>query len=448
MKELARSFADLEDVIRRGQQSVFDVGNALREIRDRKLYFEEQSPTTGRKYSTFAEYCDTVWAMKRSRAYQQIEAALIVNNLSTKVDTSDKHIPIDERQARPLAALPAEAQREVAKTIDFTRATAAEVEERVREYRASVTESKATKSKPKTEPKAAASKPTTAPKPEPLPVIQPKRDFITLEEWKSLGAAERAAALNPANRIEATFNQQTTDSIEWARFSWNPVTGCQHNCPYCYARDIANRFFPQKFEPAFKPQLLDAPNYTNVPDLAATDIGYKNVFVCSMADLFGKWVPPQWIEAVLNQVAANPQWNFLFLTKFPQRMAEFEYPDNAWLGTSVDLQVRVKNAEQAMAKVKAKVRWLSLEPLLERIQMDWSQFNWIVMGGASQSTETPEWRPPMRWIWEITFAAQAKKCIVYHKTNLYGERLRDFPGVAAAPDCKPGREFQYLKVLS
>ena len=335
---------------------------ALREIRDRKLYFEQSSPTTGRKYKTFEEYCREVWDASKTHINRTIEASEIVNNLTPQGVTSDLHVPISEKQARPLGALAPEAQREVAKTIDFTKASADEVKERVREYRTSVTEP-AEKPRPKAEPKITLSKTAAPSKPASLRVIQPKCDFITLEQWKNFGAAERAAALNPANRNEGTFNQQTTDSIEWARFSWNPVTGCQHNCPYCYARDIANRFFPQKFEPTFKPQLLDAPNHTKVPAMAATDIGYKNVFVCSMADLFGKWVPAQWIEAVLSQVAANPQWNFLFLTKFPQRMAEFDYPTNAWLGTSVDLQARVKNAEQAMAKVKAKVRWLSLEPL-------------------------------------------------------------------------------------
>jgi protein gp37 len=72
-------------------------------------------------------------------------------------------------------------------------------------------------------------------------------------------------------------------------------------------------------------------------------------------------VPREWIEAVLEQVAANPQWTFLFLTKFPQRLAEFDFPINAWVGTTVDAQARVRNAEVAFAKVRATVRWLSLE---------------------------------------------------------------------------------------
>ena len=30
--------------------------------------------------------------------------------------------------------------------------------------------------------------------------------------------------------------------IDWCESTWNPVTGCYHECPYCYARGIANRF--------------------------------------------------------------------------------------------------------------------------------------------------------------------------------------------------------------
>ena len=30
--------------------------------------------------------------------------------------------------------------------------------------------------------------------------------------------------------------------IEWCNFTWNPVTGCRHGCPYCYAAKQAKRF--------------------------------------------------------------------------------------------------------------------------------------------------------------------------------------------------------------
>src|SRR6516164_3575401 len=88
---------------------------------------------------------------------------------------------------------------------------------------------------------------------------------------------------NAANASLATFNQ-VNDNIGWAKWSWNPVTGCLHNCDYCYARDIANRFYPEKFEPTFHPERLDAPANTHVPKYAGDDPAWRRVFTCSMAD--------------------------------------------------------------------------------------------------------------------------------------------------------------------
>jgi len=278
-----------------------------------------------------------------------------------------------------------------------------------------------------------------------------------LTDWKQMKPARQAEVLNWREReYSYRFNEQKTDFVEWARASHNPVTGCLHNCPYCYAREIAERIYPQGFEPVLHVDRLIAPYSTPVPTLAAQDISYRNVFICSMADLFGQWVPKTWIDAVLETVRDNPQWNFLFLTKFPIRMAEFEYPPNAWLGTSVDLQARVKNAEKAMRQVNAAVKWLSVEPLLEPLRFeDPGAFQWIVIGGASPTDATtgptPEWKPPRRWVWDLTLRAMDAGCLVYHKTNLNNDRLKMFPGDPNPIQVEPATAppvFQYLKVIA
>ena len=92
-------------------------------------------------------------------------------------------------------------------------------------------------------------------------------------------------------KAKSKFNI-TNDNIEWARYTWNPVTGCLHDCNYCYARDIANRFY-KHFKPEFHEHRLEAPQNTkrrkDLPD---------KVFVCSMADLFGEWVKKSWIQEI------------------------------------------------------------------------------------------------------------------------------------------------------
>lgn len=264
--------------------------------------------------------------------------------------------------------------------------------------------------------------------------IAAMKSNVSLETWKSLDVETQAMLLD-TSRIEtsSSFNKQDSGAIEWAQWSWNPVTGCLHDCPYCYARDIANsqrmeKVYPNGFAPSFRPASLLAPVNTKVPREAQADTRYRNVFTCSMADLFGRWVPADWVEAVLTAARANSQWNYLFLTKFPKRMSEFEIPDNCWMGTSVDLQIRVKNAEAAFAKVNAGVRWLSVEPMLEPLRFErLDLFQWIVIGGASRSSKTPDWQPPFEWIADLVRQAREAGTKVYFKTNLLGNRILELP---------------------
>lgn len=273
-----------------------------------------------------------------------------------------------------------------------------------------------------------------------------KPQFVTLDEWGKLDPSEAGWFLR-ARETKTKLNRQDNDAIEWAQWSWNPVTGCLHNCPYCYARDIAERFYSHGFEPTFHHERLGAPAATVVPREAETDTRFRNVFTCSMADLFGRWVPREWIEAVLGTIADNPQWNFLCLTKFPKRMAEFEIPANAWMGTTVDLQARIPNAETAFAKVKSGIRWLSVEPMLEPLKFKrLDLFQWIVIGGASKSSQTPEWRPPLPWINDLVAQADAAGVRVYFKTNLLGNRRLELPfdaPIKADPTAAP-EVFNYL----
>lgn len=238
---------------------------------------------------------------------------------------------------------------------------------------------------------------------------------------------------------KTTFNLSDGPGVSWAAWTWNPITGCLHGCRYCYARDIATtgrfaRAFPAGFEPLFHPERLNAPFNTQIPAKHLNDPAYRRVFVCSMADMFGRWVPPEWIEQVLAVERGNPQWEYLHLTKFPAGYVGQKMPASAWVGTSVDEQRRVRIAEDAIRQVtERKISWLSLEPLLELLQFtDLSMFNWVVIGAQTRTRQpggsVPAFAPPLEWVLRLTDQAHEAGCRVHWKPN-----LRAVKGIGTVP---------------
>jgi hypothetical protein len=94
---------ELEAIVAQGLQTFYEVGQALIEIRDRKLYRET--------YKTFEAYCQEKWSLTRRRAYQFMDASEVIQNLCTIVHK----IPTKESQVRPLTKLPPAQQLEIEK---------------------------------------------------------------------------------------------------------------------------------------------------------------------------------------------------------------------------------------------------------------------------------------------------------------------------------------------
>jgi len=226
---------------------------------------------------------------------------------------------------------------------------------------------------------------------------------------------------------KVVFNQ-TNDSVDWASWTWNPVTGCEHGCKFCYAREIAHSermadYYPNKFEPTYHGYRLAAPRNTAKPE--SCDPRDGRVFVCSMADLFGKWVPDAWIESVFDACLKSPQWEYLFLTKWPARYSKMPLIEKAWYGASVIQQSDVKRVESDMQKITSEkvTRWISLEPMLEPIRFNDLAWCDLVVIGSQTSTNQPDGRveefaPDFDWVFDVV--AQCKQAGVpyYLKENL------------------------------
>lgn len=268
---------------------------------------------------------------------------------------------------------------------------------------------------------------SSMPKPEPAP--KPHRAEPIMLNLRTHDGIE---VKYPKPQAAAKFNETTGAGISWASWSWNPVTGCLHGCDYCYAREIATsqRFasaYPVGFTPLFHHERLDAPKNTTIPANRMDDPAYKRVFVCSMADLYGRWVPQDWIDQVHAAMLESPQWQYITLTKFPDRYTGLTMPDGAWVGTSVDEQKRVRIAERAFREIPDNVtKWLSLEPLREPLEFDdLSMFDWVVIGAQTETRQPdgfkPAFAPPFEWVARIVLQALDAGCAVHMKPNLARE---------------------------
>jgi protein gp37 len=224
------------------------------------------------------------------------------------------------------------------------------------------------------------------------------------------------------------FNS-TNDSVSWAAWTWNPVTGCNHGCKFCYAREIAHSdrmaaVYPFQFAPAFHEYRLEAPK--NTKRQPSDDPTQGRVFVCSMADLFGKWVPDSWIESVFQAAIASPEWEYLFLTKWPKRYAMLKDLPKAWFGASIIKQGDVERVTNDMTSFEIHsgiTRWISLEPMLEPIQF--GDLSWcdLVVIGAQTSTRQPDgfvpaFSPKFEWVADVVAQCREHGVPYYLKPNL------------------------------
>jgi protein gp37 len=125
----------------------------------------------------------------------------------------------------------------------------------------------------------------------------------------------------------------------------------------------------------------------------------RRVFVNSMSDLFHEDVPLAFIQEVFAVMAATPRHTYQVLTKRGDRLLELSpslsWPDNTWMGVSVENGDYLWRVDR-LRETKAKVKFLSLEPLLGPLVpgLDLTGVDWAIVGGESGPGARPveaEW---------------------------------------------------------
>ncbi len=265
--------------------------------------------------------------------------------------------------------------------------------------------------------------------------------------------------------------------IEWCDHTWNPITGCQHECPYCYARKMTARFAGDvrlnrmaKKDYSLVPAADDGKDLyeLNAPMLNETGkplvypFGFEptlhryrmsyperlkmgnNIFVGAMADIFGSWVPDDWIAEIFNSCWKYPIHNYLFLTKNPER---YECIDSAgflpmgknmWYGSTL-----TKPEDKCFISNTHNTFW-SIEPIHAPFQIwekDEFSPDWIIIG-AETGFRKGRIIPEKEWIEDIVSCCDKEGIPVFMKESLVsivGENnmRRDFPEQLQHLDISP-----------
>lgn len=179
--------------------------------------------------------------------------------------------------------------------------------------------------------------------------------------------------------------------IDTADFTWNPHTGCERDCWYCYANDQSTRFH-KSFKPTFWPSRLDELDKLKVP----TDKNNEHrkpwiaeafprnwlIFVCSVSDLFARWTKAEHRRRILERIS-RPRYShliFQLVTKDPQYVDGRSFQSNVWLGTTVTCQDDAWHIVYLRQRTYSIVRFVFLEPLLGPVELDFKGIDWIVIG--------------------------------------------------------------------
>lgn len=199
--------------------------------------------------------------------------------------------------------------------------------------------------------------------------------------------------------------------------TWNPTTGCDkisQGCKFCYAEIMSKRLQAmgvEKYNDNFEVRIHEGELETPYKWKKS-----KVVFVNSMSDLFHKDVPLEFIKKVFKVMRDNPQHVFQVLTKRAERLLELspklKWSHNIWMGVSVENE-KVKSRIDFLRKTDAKVKFLSLEPLIGPLpNLNLKKIDWVIVGGESGHKPRPM---NSEWVLEIQEQCERNEVAFFFK---------------------------------
>lgn len=208
--------------------------------------------------------------------------------------------------------------------------------------------------------------------------------------------------------------------IEYSDKEWNPYTGCKAVKDYnlcalgknCWAYKMSFRQAgrngydaDEPFKPTFHEDKLDVPLKRKKP---------TRFNACFMGDI--AYATKEQLEKILDVVRQCPQHRFYFLTKQPDLLAEKDliFPDNAWVGVTVNRQEDAWRIDKLRIHINATHKWVSFEPLYSYISTTVWKIDWIVIGAQSN----PEVQPEKEWVERLLASANIRDVPVFIKPNL------------------------------
>ena len=189
-------------------------------------------------------------------------------------------------------------------------------------------------------------------------------------------------------------------NIEWSDSTFNPWIGCTKvspACDNCYAEAWAQRFNDVAWgapgQGAGDRRRTSAANWKKPEKWNDEHEAFfaehgrrRRVFCASLSDVFDnhRGITSGWHGDVWALIDRTPNLDWLLLTKRPQNIGKMlpetygmpaweEGWNNVWLGTTVENQKQADKRIPALLEVPAKVRFLSMEPLLEEVDIS----NWL-----------------------------------------------------------------------